>query len=199
MSVPELQVMQFWKKAERVVAYKQQSQVEARKKEAMDKHLTFLVDQTQKYSTLLAQRLADSSAQDTQPSAKPVHASVLALAAPADRLLLPSPSHPADTVEADAEMEGQQSVHSRVKGDQGVAPSAAAATTPASQPSDGPAYLVSGRTRGSPELGSAFVEGDGMDDEEDFQACSASDVEDDEATLEEEEVRHQDSCLIYGI
>ncbi|EIE18784.1 hypothetical protein COCSUDRAFT_221, partial [Coccomyxa subellipsoidea C-169] len=52
------EVMQFWKKAERVVAYKQQSVVDARKKEAMDKHLSFLVGQTQKYSSLLAQRLA---------------------------------------------------------------------------------------------------------------------------------------------
>lgn len=38
-----LQVMQFWKKAERVMVYKRQSQLDARKKEAMDKHLSFLV------------------------------------------------------------------------------------------------------------------------------------------------------------
>lgn len=37
------QVMQFWKKAERVMVYKQQSQLDARKKVAMDKHLSFLV------------------------------------------------------------------------------------------------------------------------------------------------------------
>jgi len=35
--------MQFWKKAERVMVYKRQSQLDARKKEAMDKHLSFLV------------------------------------------------------------------------------------------------------------------------------------------------------------
>ena len=38
-----MQVMQFWKKAERVMVYKRQSQLDARKKEAMDKHLSFLV------------------------------------------------------------------------------------------------------------------------------------------------------------
>ena len=38
-----MQVMQFWKKAERVMVYKRQSQLDARKKVAMDKHLSFLV------------------------------------------------------------------------------------------------------------------------------------------------------------
>jgi hypothetical protein len=50
--------MQFWRKAERVVQYKQQVVSNARKKEVMDKHLDFLVGQTQRYSSLLAQRLA---------------------------------------------------------------------------------------------------------------------------------------------
>ena len=53
-----VQAMQFWRKAERVVQYKQQVVTNARKKEVMDKHLDFLVGQTQRYSTLLAQRLA---------------------------------------------------------------------------------------------------------------------------------------------
>ena len=53
-----VQAMQFWRKAERVVQYKQQVVTNARKKEVMDKHLDFLVGQTQRYSTILAQRLA---------------------------------------------------------------------------------------------------------------------------------------------
>lgn len=52
-----LQVMKFWAKAERVVSYKIKTVADARKKEAMDKHLSFLVDQTQRYSSLLAERL----------------------------------------------------------------------------------------------------------------------------------------------
>ena len=49
--------MQFWRKAERVVEYKRRTVLDAHKREAMDKHLDFLVGQTQRYSTLLAQRL----------------------------------------------------------------------------------------------------------------------------------------------
>eukprot|EP00891_Asterochloris_glomerata_P002326 jgi/Astpho2/2326/e_gw1.00043.32.1_t len=51
------EVMQFWRKAERVVEYKRRTVLDAHKREAMDKHLDFLVGQTQRYSTLLAQRL----------------------------------------------------------------------------------------------------------------------------------------------
>lgn len=49
--------MKFWAKAERVVNYKNKSVADARKKEVMDKHLTYLVEQTQRYSSLLAERL----------------------------------------------------------------------------------------------------------------------------------------------
>ncbi|KAK9839615.1 hypothetical protein WJX81_001019 [Elliptochloris bilobata] len=55
------EVMRFWGKAERVVAFKRQQATEALKKEAMDKHLSFLLGQTQRYSCLLAQRLAPGS------------------------------------------------------------------------------------------------------------------------------------------
>ena len=58
--------MQFWRKAERVVAYKRHTVEESRKKEAMDKHLDFLVGQTQRYSTLLAQRLGGQSGYTTR-------------------------------------------------------------------------------------------------------------------------------------
>lgn len=64
--------MQFWRKAERVVQYKQQVLSNARKKEVMDKHLDFLVGQTQRYSTLLAQRLAGTPCCPLLPSAPPL-------------------------------------------------------------------------------------------------------------------------------
>ncbi|KAL4459188.1 hypothetical protein ABPG75_014053 [Micractinium tetrahymenae] len=51
------EVMAFWDKAQRVVLYKVKSQVEAKKKEVMDRQLDFLLGQTQKYSTMLAERL----------------------------------------------------------------------------------------------------------------------------------------------
>ena len=66
-----MQAMQFWRKAERVVQYKQQVVTNARKKEVMDKHLDFLVGQTQRYSTLLAQRLAGTCT--STPDSPPCH------------------------------------------------------------------------------------------------------------------------------
>ena len=62
-----VQVRKFWVKVEKIVDYKRQSVVDGRKKEAMDKHLSFLLSQTQKYSSLLAQRLANNVA--SEPSA----------------------------------------------------------------------------------------------------------------------------------
>ena len=61
-STAQVQVMKFWAKAERVVNFKVKSVAEARKKEVMDKHLSFLVDQTQRYSSLLAERLHTGAA-----------------------------------------------------------------------------------------------------------------------------------------
>lgn len=194
--------MHFWKKAERVVAYKQQSQVEARKKEAMDKHLTFLVDQTQKYSSLLAQRLGDNNnsnnnnAQDAPPSSA-TKASPSPAPAAAAATLPTAPDQPAESKQnsAQAGPDGMQSERGLVKAeqsvpDQGGGPPAAAATAARQAPAAGsPAEQLSRGRKGSPELGSAFADGGAMDDEEDFQAGSASDLEDDEATLEEEEVR----------
>jgi len=64
------QVMRFWDKAGRVLAYKQQTLVAARKKVVYDKHLDFLVGQTQRYSSLLAERLAAAAAgEEGSPSA----------------------------------------------------------------------------------------------------------------------------------
>ena len=62
--------MRFWDKAGRVLAYKQQTLVAARKKVVYDKHLDFLVGQTQRYSSLLAERLAAAAAgEEGSPSA----------------------------------------------------------------------------------------------------------------------------------
>ena len=62
--------MRFWDKAGKVLAYKQQTLVAARKKVVYDKHLDFLVGQTQRYSSLLAERLAAAAAgEEGLPSA----------------------------------------------------------------------------------------------------------------------------------
>eukprot|EP00899_Mesostigma_viride_P018488 jgi/Mesvir1/26640/Mv24037-RA.1 len=51
------QVMSFWGKIDCLVRYKHQAILASKKKRAMDKHLDFLVGQTERYSTLLAENL----------------------------------------------------------------------------------------------------------------------------------------------
>lgn len=51
------EVGRFWTKAHKVVEFTQQRQIESKRKELLDKHLSLLVGQTQRYSTLLADRL----------------------------------------------------------------------------------------------------------------------------------------------
>jgi len=55
------EVGRFWTRAERVVAFKRAATAEAVRRRALDKHLAFLVGQTQKYSALLAARMTDGA------------------------------------------------------------------------------------------------------------------------------------------
>jgi len=45
-----------------VVQYKQQSRLDEKRKKAMDMHLSFIVDQTEKYSTWLTEGLTANAA-----------------------------------------------------------------------------------------------------------------------------------------
>eukprot|EP00854_Cymbomonas_tetramitiformis_P010703 gene10703-12660_t len=51
------EVKKFWSKIEKLVVFKHHTVVEKQKKEALDKHLTFLLSQTEKYSKVLADDL----------------------------------------------------------------------------------------------------------------------------------------------
>lgn len=51
------EVMGLWTKAHKVVAFKVRNEVDAKKKEVLDKQLDVLLGQTQRYSSLLAKRL----------------------------------------------------------------------------------------------------------------------------------------------
>ena len=51
------EVMHFWIKIEKVVRFKAQSVVDDKRKQVMDKHLDFLLGQTERYSTMLAGKL----------------------------------------------------------------------------------------------------------------------------------------------
>jgi hypothetical protein len=61
------EVVAFWLSVEKLVRHKHQTRLEQRKREALDKHLDFLVGQTERYSTMLAEELATPSI--TLPSA----------------------------------------------------------------------------------------------------------------------------------
>ncbi|GLJ18606.1 hypothetical protein SUGI_0331380 [Cryptomeria japonica] len=52
-------VRKFWMKIEKLVLYKHQLELEERKKHALDKQLDFLLGQTERYSTMLAENLVD--------------------------------------------------------------------------------------------------------------------------------------------
>ncbi|XP_043719570.1 protein PHOTOPERIOD-INDEPENDENT EARLY FLOWERING 1 isoform X2 [Telopea speciosissima] len=52
-------VKKFWMKIEKLVLYKHQLELEEKKKKALDKQLDFLLGQTERYSTMLAENLVD--------------------------------------------------------------------------------------------------------------------------------------------
>ena len=51
------EIMHFWIKIEKVVRFKAQAKVDSKRKQVMDKHLDFLLGQTERYSTMLAGKL----------------------------------------------------------------------------------------------------------------------------------------------
>ncbi|XP_058771334.1 protein PHOTOPERIOD-INDEPENDENT EARLY FLOWERING 1 isoform X2 [Vicia villosa] len=53
-------VKKFWTKIEKLVLYKHQMELEVKKKKARDKQLEFLLGQTERYSTMLAENLVDT-------------------------------------------------------------------------------------------------------------------------------------------
>ncbi|XP_012080821.1 protein PHOTOPERIOD-INDEPENDENT EARLY FLOWERING 1 isoform X2 [Jatropha curcas] len=52
-------VKKFWIKIEKLVLYKHQMELDEKKKKALDKQLEFLLGQTERYSTMLAENLVD--------------------------------------------------------------------------------------------------------------------------------------------
>ena len=49
----------FWKKIDKIILFKHRSVVQERHKAIMDRHLNFMVAQTERYSTQLARRLKE--------------------------------------------------------------------------------------------------------------------------------------------
>ena len=66
-------VRSWWTKVERVIAYKQKVNADAKRRKEMDKHLVFLVKQTERYGKSLAERHAlegDAAAATTESDAR---------------------------------------------------------------------------------------------------------------------------------
>ncbi|KAL8561069.1 hypothetical protein ACOMHN_031013 [Nucella lapillus] len=68
-------VKEFWTNIEKVVQYKQQMRLDEKKKRALDLHLNFIVDQTEKYSTWLTEGLQNASSVNGSHSTSPSHSS----------------------------------------------------------------------------------------------------------------------------
>jgi len=65
----------FWREVEQFIKLKHQSVLETKKKQALDKHLEFLVDQTEKYTEKVAQNLKGSTNEGTKPPPNSLQAS----------------------------------------------------------------------------------------------------------------------------
>ena len=55
------EVRTFWKNVEKVFEYTVKTQIEAKRKQALDQHLNFIVDKTEKFSSLMAESMADNA------------------------------------------------------------------------------------------------------------------------------------------
>ncbi|KAK5645453.1 hypothetical protein RI129_006753 [Pyrocoelia pectoralis] len=55
------EIKNFWANVEKLVEYKQNMRLEEKRKRALDQHLSFIVDQTEKYSQLLAEGMNKSA------------------------------------------------------------------------------------------------------------------------------------------
>lgn len=163
------QVMRFWGKAERVVAFKRQQAVEALKKEAMDKHLSFLLGQTQRYSSLLAQRLAPGSGD-----------------APLQARSLPAAGGPLAGAAA-----GEAAAPDQEAGGKAARPLPDAAGADRGAGSAAAAGAGADDRNGGAHVGpdAAELEESRSNGEDEAEAEVEEEEEDDEATLEEEEVR----------
>jgi len=60
-SMMSREVKNFWNNVNKLFEYRVKIKLDAKRKEALDQHLNFIVDKTEKYSTLLAESLAENN------------------------------------------------------------------------------------------------------------------------------------------
>lgn len=103
------EIKNFWSNVEKLVEYKQNTRLEEKRKKALDQHLSFIVDQTEKYSQLLAEGM-NRSLTDTTPVSGP--SSRLASRENSDEEFQPdnqSSSDDEETIAQAEEMDAEQS------------------------------------------------------------------------------------------
>lgn len=104
------EIRTFWSNVEKIVEYKQNTRLEEKRKKALDQHLSFIVDQTEKYSQLLAEGMNRSLTDATTPASGP--ASRLASRENSDEEFQPdnqSSSDDEETIAQAEEMDAEQS------------------------------------------------------------------------------------------
>ncbi len=199
--------MRFWDKAGKVLAYKQQTLVAARKKVVYDKHLDFLVGQTQRYSSLLAERLAAAAAgEEGSPSAGGSPAPP-ALPAPEARYVSASIQSPRAVVyNAHFQtirhlLRGQNPMQFAMAVQELPAAVASEAAPSQSMAEHDPPRLLAGASAAT-AASAAPVTNDGApaaagaaDADGEWVGGVADDEADDEGTLEEEEVPPSSTCV----
>merc|ERR1712173_167140 len=65
------EVKNFWSNVNKLFEYRVKIKLDAKRKEALDQHLNFIVDKTGKYSTLLAESMADNAPTSVTNSGAP--------------------------------------------------------------------------------------------------------------------------------
>ena len=53
------EVRNFWGNVEKLFQYSVRTQIDQKRKQALDQHLNFIVDKTEKFSTMLAESMAE--------------------------------------------------------------------------------------------------------------------------------------------
>ncbi|XP_014209628.1 helicase domino isoform X2 [Copidosoma floridanum] len=77
------EIKTFWANVEKLVEYKQQTRLEEKRKKALDQHLNFIVDQTEKYSTWLTEGLNKTEGNQSTPAS--IHSSRISSPLPAEK------------------------------------------------------------------------------------------------------------------
>ncbi|XP_014224907.1 helicase domino isoform X1 [Trichogramma pretiosum] len=76
------EIKTFWANVEKLVEYKQQTRLEEKRKKALDQHLNFIVDQTEKYSSWLTEGLNKVEGNLSTPAS--IHSSRISSPIPVD-------------------------------------------------------------------------------------------------------------------